>query len=146
MPPTVRRSRALVAGLCCTAAAATILTAIAVWMVVAWLTFEPPPDMEGPSVFAAMLMVIIVTTWTGLGAMTGWIIFSDVLRRFPRGRGTSVGLLVGIAAAHGLFAAWMWSDDAALEFVAALGAVVPLTVVAAVLLGRAPGPESGQPP
>jgi hypothetical protein len=137
MPPTVRRSRALVAGLCCTAAAATILTAIAGWMVVAWLTFEPPPDMEGPSVFAAMLGVSAITAWTGLGAMTGWIVFSDVLRWFPRRRGTSVGLLVGIAAAQGLFAA-SWSADAAPEFVAALGAVVALTVAAAVLLARAP--------
>jgi hypothetical protein len=142
VPPTTGRNRTLVAGLCCTAAAAVVLTAHVVWLAVAWLTFEPPPDMEGPSVFAAMLLVGIVAAWMGLEALTVWIVFSDAVRRFPRGRWTAVALLIAISALHGLQTAWLATEDAAPEHAFSVGAVIPLTVAAAVLLARAPGGQT----
>ncbi len=138
MPPTPGRSRTLVAGLFCTAAAAVALTAHVVWLAVAWLNFEPPPDMEGPSVFAAMLLVGINAAWMGLEALTAWVVFSDAVRRFPCGRSTAVVLLVVIAALHGLLTAQLATGGAAPEYASSVGAVVPLAVAAAVLLARAP--------
>jgi hypothetical protein len=142
MPLTTGRNRTLVAGLCCTAAAAVVLTANVVWLTVAWLNFEPPPDMEGPSVFAAMLLVGIIAAWTGLEALTAWIVFSDAVRRFPRGRSTAVVLLTVISALHGLLTARLAMEDAAPEYAFSVGAVIPLTVAAAVLLARAPGGQT----
>jgi hypothetical protein len=142
MPPTTGRNRTLVAGQCCTAAAAVALTAHVVWLAVQWLNFEPPPDMEGPSVFAAMLLVGILAAWMGLEALTAWTVFSDAVRRFPRGRSTAVVLLIVISALHGLLTAWLAMEDAAPEYALSVGAVIPLTVAAAVLLARAPGSDS----
>jgi hypothetical protein len=139
VPPTTGPNRTLVAGLCCTAAAAVVLTGYVVWLAVAWLNFEPPPDMEGPSVFAAMLLVGINTAWMGFEALTVWIVFSDAVRRVPRGRSTAVVVLVVISVLHGLLTAWLAMEDAAPEYAFSVGAVIPLTVAAAVLLARAPG-------
>ncbi len=141
MPPTSSRNRTLVTGLWCTAAAAVVLTGLVVWLVVAWLSFEPPPDVEGPSVFAAMLMVGVIAAWLGIEAMATWLVFSDVVRRFPHGRSTAVAVLVVIAVLHGLQATWL-AGAAAPEYALSAGAVIPLTVAAAVLLGRAPASVS----
>jgi hypothetical protein len=75
----------LVAGLCCTAVTAIALSAHMVWLIFAWLNFEPPSDMESPSIFVAMLMASIIAVWTGLEALTAWIVFI-ALFWFPRGR------------------------------------------------------------
>jgi hypothetical protein len=137
MPPMIRRSRTLVAALCCAAAAAVALTTHVVVLIVACQMFEPPPDMEGPSVFVALLMVTFVAGWMGLEALTVWIVFADALRRFPRRRWTSFWLLVIVAALHLLLTAMM-AGSVAPGYLVSLGAVVPPVVAAAMLLARAP--------
>jgi hypothetical protein len=89
-----------------------------------------------------MLLVGVIAIWMGLEALTAWIVFSDAVRRFPRGRSTAVVLLIVIAALHGLLTAWLAMEDTAPGYAFSVGAVIPLTVAAAVLLARAPGSDS----
>jgi hypothetical protein len=138
MPSTmIRRSRTLVAGLCFTAAAAAVLTAYVVVLLVQWNVLGPPPDLEGPSAFGALLLVSMYASWGFFEALVAWAVFVHALNRFPYVKRASVGVLALVAVTHALLTASLAGAEPWVLIV--IGAAVPLALAGAVLLALAPG-------
>ncbi len=124
------------AALVCSAAVAAVLTAQLAVLIIMYLTFDTPPNVEGPLAFIALMMLLTTGIWIGIEAVASWLAFANVVRRFPRGSAAMIGVQGAITFLHSLltistlsFATWPYE--------VALGAVVPLSIATVILFSRA---------
>jgi len=130
------RTRTAKAALACSAAVAIVLTGQLATLIIAYLTFKTPPDVEGPSAFIALMSLAVPAMLIVPEALAAWLAFAGVVWRFPRGSVTMIAVQSAIISLHTMLTLLIvglnpWPR------VVGIGAVVPLSIATVILFSRA---------
>lgn len=116
-------------GLLCCAAVAVVLTVQLVLLARAIASFDPGPEVEGPSAFVALLAAGGLCVWYVIAAVASWIAAGSAARRSRHAR-TNVLLAMSVVAGGEALVLTVSLGGSAVWFPVATGAVVVLAVLA----------------